>query len=978
VDEETIFNHALGIASPGEREAFLDEVCAGDANLRAGVEALIRAHETPDSFLEAPDGHYVPASGAPAVNEGPGTVIGPYKLLQQIGEGGMGTVFMAEQSEPVRRMVALKIIKPGMDSRQVIARFEAERQALALMDHPNIAKVLDAGTTEGSRPYFVMELVKGVPITEFCDQNRLTPRQRLELFVPVCQAVQHAHQKGVIHRDLKPSNVMVCLYDGKPAPKVIDFGVAKATGQKLTDKTLFTAFGQIVGTFEYMSPEQAELNQLDIDTRSDIYSLGVLLYELLTGTTPLERKEFKEAVLSEVLRRIREEDPPKPSTRLSSTAELPSIAANRGLEPKKLSGLVRGELDWIAMKCLEKDRNRRYETVSALAGDIEHYLHDEPVEACPPSAAYRVKKLLGRYKGPVLAATVILLALVGGIIGTTWGLVSAENATQAEAKQRTAAEEQKRAADQAREEASRNFLRARLAVKFMLKEVASKRLTHVPGMTTLQQLLLEEAVRFYEQVLREKNADPEVRQEAAVAYQWLGQHYLRLGRHERAEKALAKAIDLQTQLMNQFPGQPAYRHELAGALANWAQAEHEAGCLHQAEDANNRALAIREKLVADYPKVPAYRFELALTLHHLAGVFADTNRPQKAHENYRKAVELERKAVVEVPGNPFFQNGLAKTLYNWGVLLEAAKGLKEAEALWREAVALHEQLQAEFPGLPVSEYGEDLAREYTVLGNLLFKSSGRFQEGIKEYDRALALQQKLAAGFPAVTSYQRSLAFIYNNLGLRFWEKRSDKAEKALREALTIREQLARQFPDVPEYQSELAATLNNLALPRIVQGESSDQRPPLLEARELLQQAVRHRGIALKSNPANPTYRNFLANHYLNLTDTLILLGDHEEAAKAAEARPPILMGGWQRHHQAARFLARCVALAEKDPKLPEGQRKEVAQLYAERAVGQLRQAVGNGFNDAKTLKADSAFMPLKGRDDFEQLVKELLEKTG
>src|SRR5436309_2320756 len=332
----------------------------------------------------------------------------------------MGSVWMAQQAEPVKRLVALKVIKPGMDSRQVIVRFEAERQALALMDHPNIAKVLDAGTFsspsplggegrgEGEgRPYFVMELIKGVPLTKYCDEHQLTPKQRLELFVPVCQAVQHAHQKGIIHRDLKPSNVLIALYDGQPVPKVIDFGIAKATGQKLTERTLFTEFGAVVGTLEYMSPEQAELNQLDIDTRSDVYSLGVLLYELLTSTTPFQRKLLKEASLLEMLRVIREQEPPRPSTRLSTAEGLPAIAAQRGLEPKKLSGLVRGELDWIVMKCLEKDRNRRYETPSGLARDVERYLHDEPVQAHPPSPAYRFRKFVRRNKR--ILATVALL-----------------------------------------------------------------------------------------------------------------------------------------------------------------------------------------------------------------------------------------------------------------------------------------------------------------------------------------------------------------------------------------------------------------------------------------------------------------------------------------------------------------------------------------------------------------------------------------
>ena len=492
--EEALFT--LAVAKAGaERAAFLDRECAGDPALRQSIEALLAAHEDPDSFLDAQA-----APGVPTIKLNPaadpkddvGQTIGRYKLLEKVGEGGCGVVYVAEQTEPVRRRVALKVIKLGMDTKAVVARFEAERQALAMMDHPNIAKVLDAGATEAGRLYFVMELVRGIRITDYCDQNHLSTPERLDLFIKVCQAIQHAHQKGIIHRDIKPSNILVTLHDGVPVPKVIDFGIAKATEGRLTDATVYTQLHQFIGTPAYMSPEQAEMSGLDIDTRSDIYSLGVLLYELLTGRTPFDAQELVKAGLEAIRRTIREVEPPRPSTRLSTLQgeALTATAKQHGTEGVHLLKLIRGDLDWIVMKCLEKDRTRRYDTANGLAMDLKRHLSYEPVVARPPSKLYEFQKTVRRHKVGFAATAAIIAALAIGVLVSTRETFAARRAQrETEAaragEQRQRLEAQKKQAE-AEAERQRADAQARKAAE---SQQQARRLLYASDMNLAQQSL---------------------------------------------------------------------------------------------------------------------------------------------------------------------------------------------------------------------------------------------------------------------------------------------------------------------------------------------------------------------------------------------------------------------------------------------------------------------------------------------------------
>ncbi len=557
-----------------ERSAYLTQACAGDEALRAEVEAYLAAGENTPAIM----GNIF--DGCVPLREGPGSIIGRYKLLEQIGDGGFGVVFMAEQEHPVRRLVALKIIKLGMDTRQVVARFEAERQALAMMDHPSIAKVFDAGSTETGRPFFVMELVRGVPITGYCDEQKLSTNERLRLFASVCGAVQHAHQKGIIHRDIKPSNVLVTLLDDRPVAKVIDFGVAKATQSKLTEKTLFTGFRQMIGTPAYMSPEQAQMSGMDIDTRSDIYSLGVLLYELLTGATPFDARQLLGAAYEEMQRIIREVEPLQPSTRMSTlaAATLNTVAHQRRIDPKSLSRLFRGDLDWIVMRCLEKDRTRRYETVTGLAGDVQRYLNDEPVEARRPTSSYRLRKFIRRHKLKVIAGSAIVATLIVGLAVSTWMFLR-----ERKARARAVAAELL-----AKSEAERS---QQVAIELGDFQVQLSDAFFVSDRMKDAERVLRQAADIFTQASAQSPDVAFFRQQHAYSQRKLGEFLSSVGRFEESVIFFRRAIELYAQLEKDFPANAFYAQETANASYRLGGAFRDAGRDEEARTLLEQAVA---------------------------------------------------------------------------------------------------------------------------------------------------------------------------------------------------------------------------------------------------------------------------------------------------------------------------------------------------------------------------------------------------
>jgi serine/threonine protein kinase/tetratricopeptide (TPR) repeat protein len=959
MQEESIFIEALAKADPAERAAFLDRACAGDEALRRRIERLLARHGQPDSFLEAPATEAGVTVDDPAADR-PGLVIGAYKLLQPIGEGGMGTVYMAEQTRPVKRLVALKVIKPGMDSRQVLARFEAERQALALMDHPNIAHVYDGGTTEAGQPFFVMELVRGEPITTYCDRKRLPVQARLELFVSVCQAVQHAHQKGIIHRDLKPSNVMVTEVDGRPSPKVIDFGVAKATEFNLTDQSLGDT-GAIVGTPTYMSPEQADPSSMDIDTRTDVYALGVILYELLAGTPPLDAKQFKRGAILEMLRMVREVEPPKPSTKVSTSQDLPNIAATRDVEPAQLKRALRGDLDWIAMKALEKDRTRRYETANGFAADILRHLAHEPVVAAPPSSIYRLRKFVRKHRGAVIAASLLILSLLGGL-GAVLEVQRRHNrvltskntdldeanrhlreAIQQKDAANTALGEANTALGEANNRVQARFDLAREAIRSFKAGVEEEETLKENRLRPLRDKLLGSARRFYDKLSDLLKGQPDAGSKAVLAesYAELGELIDRIGQRPEALEAYKKAVAIRRELAAVPGASAADRLKLAETLIGLGdesdQLDDQAGALA----AHTEAVALAEPMAAG-AEAPIGAARALASAHNRAGVvLSKTGKFAEALAALRRAREVGEVIVREPAAVPDDRMQLAEVYNGIGILLMMSGDLPGALVEQRKYQALMRGLAAEHP--KVANYRLGAATSHNQVAMLLEKS-GDLPGALVEHRKSQELFRALAAEHPEVPDNRFSEAVSQSFVGILL-EKTGDMPGALVehQQAQELFRALAAERPEVPLYRRNLAASHSRVG---IVLEQTGDLAGALAEQRTHQQML---RALAAEQ-PEVSVYRRMLAVSHNRIGNLLTLAG------KAAEALTEL--------DQARSLLE---ALAQAEPQVADNREMlAVALYYAGDALrdlgrmGEARDRYAGGVALADALAVDQPMVPV------------------
>ncbi|MGE3820943.1 MAG: protein kinase [Isosphaeraceae bacterium] len=982
---------ALAQSDPAARQAFLDEACAGDEALRRRIQTLLDAHERQGSILDRPTIEL--DSG-----EAGEVIAGKYTLIKLIGEGGMGSVHLARQTEPVRREVALKLIRSGMDSRTVLARFEAERQALALMDHPNIARVFDGGSTASGQPFFVMEYVRGVPITEYCDANRMSPTARLELFVPVCRAVQHAHQKGIIHRDLKPGNVLVTEVDGRPTPKVIDFGVAKAIERRLTDQS-FGDTGAIVGTPTYMSPEQADPSSMDVDTRTDVYALGVMLYEILAGSPPVDPNQFRRGAVLEMLRMVREVEPPRPSTRLSTAPEIPNIAARRNVEPSHLVRWLRGDIDWIVMKALEKSRDRRYETANGFAADIVRFLANEPVVARPPSRRYRLRKFVRRNRTGVIAASLVLLALLVGLVGTTLALIEAraqraaaerarllaiaeseakERARQAEAEQRALAEQANRQAF----EALRSFT----------DEVMGEVIGGREKLTEAERTLLRNAQKQWEVFAQSKGDSPEARLIRSEGAAELSILQYKLGMNAEAVANDRTALALRAGLAAEFPNVPIYRRKLGLSHQNLGGSLRGEANRAEAETHFKEAAEIFLQLAEEFPDEPSYRARAGQSLTSVANAMRGRGDWAAAERAYRDAIAIHQRLADEFPDQAAYRDDLVGGHWGLAFNLKRAGKPEEAETEYRRALALIEKLAADFPAdRSYQVQAANLGRE---LGVLLY-DEGKDEAGAALFPNAIATLERLAADFPSIPVHRYDLLRCRRDyakvLGLL---DRPVEATEQFQKSIALGERLVAEHPTVLNYQHELGlchAYLANL----IHQGDApADSLASydkailtLTKAHEADRQVVLTRNALYKALESRAQVRNHLGRHAEALTDW----------ERAIDLAPPERLPAFRAQRAATKAelgqfteaLAELAEVTKVDPRDPvhwynfaraqalasagDEARKEE---YAAKAVELLQQAVNAGYANVARMTKDAALNPLRDREYFKKLLADLSAK--
>ena len=821
MNERSLFLEALAMP-PAEREAFLDRECGGDAELRKRLEQLLRARgssksfptDTQDTSAVTPRAEHTllvdQSVDSQWLTEAGTVIAGRYKLVEIIGEGGMGEVWIADQTEPVKRLVAIKLIKAGMDSKLVLQRFNAERQALALMDHPNIAKVLDGGSTPDRRPFFVMELVNGLPLTKFCDDAKLGIRERLELFIAVCQAVQHAHQKGIVHRDLKPSNILVTTINDRPAPKVIDFGVAKAVGGRLTEEALSTQFGAVVGTLEYMSPEQAGITGADVDTRTDVYSLGVILYELLTGLRPIDSKRLRRAALTEMIRILKDEEPSKPSTRLSSDESLPSLAALRHTEPKKLMAVLRGELDWVVMKCLEKERNRRYETANGLARDLQRYLADEAVEARPPSAGYQFRKFYARHKRTVLATLLVFFALLG-----TLAVSIAAAIMIWEEKQKTEAERQNATANaDAAIKVVRDLSTYVHAIEFSGNQAVSS--------VAQRREALDATLASYERLLALHPDDPDVHSNVARMHRYRANLSRSVNDTAAAAQSYREAIRNYSALAASYPENSLYRENVSETSRDFGLFLNRIGRLKEATAILDQSVRAYEELLQASPNESSYQRRLANILIDRADLDYQLGRFPECERTARKSMELYIH-LTQTPGNH------PETL---DPLFRAMAGNRLAMALREQgkidaALAVHDevvnQLATQIKVNPTRDFLHAYHRFRTERAWTLTNVPNRQRAAVADLDDDISGWVKLGKQFPDSPLYlqYQGIAGMYRGR-LNSLLAQRDAATRDLTAAAKILNGLAEKYKDIIVYRYDLGRTYTVLGKLTTDQAEAS------------------------------------------------------------------------------------------------------------------------------------------------------------